>query len=214
MKILFNFFDAKDVFFVDTPENIMKVFYSMNASIVYSAEYNCWPKCGEGYKWPEVPKGHPQFLNTGVYIGYVKYLKPLIRDMLKMSIDENVDDDQEITQKVYHTHKYPITLDYNVQLYQNMYSKNSTIPIDLLPNNKFKNEITNNAFKMFHYNGHPDVEKILIKFKPMLEHLLKGRESLLDELYPNATFTVWNKCHKPNKVNIRKLCLYDIISPN
>jgi len=181
----------------------------MNAPIIYSAEWNCWPDCVLDHEdWPNAPTGYPRYINTGLFIGYVKNLKELFFDIMT---NYELSDDQRTTHNIYQKFKYPITIDTNIKLYQSMYDQNVTI-VELIPDHKFRSQITQNIFKVIHFNGHADTEVIVTKFRPMMKHLLNGRESVLDNLYPITTFTAWNKCHTPLHVNIRDFCLFNKIT--
>jgi len=182
------FFDARDAFFLTSIDNIVDQFIQLNSSILFSAEGHLYP---DGYpeQWPPVPNGHPRFLNSGGYIGYVYSLKSLFKDILYYLKNEN--DDQKILHYYYHKHLHKISIDSNITIFQNMFEVQLTT-LKSIPNDLIENSFTHNNIKIIHFNGFGigdgKYRQILPTVIPFLKHANGAKEKRLQQLYSNATF--------------------------
>jgi GR25 family glycosyltransferase involved in LPS biosynthesis len=74
------FMDGYDTFFADSPLEVLKRYYEMDADIVFGAERDHWPLVDDEFmrnKWPDT--GTPyRYLNSGLYIGTAKALHAFI----------------------------------------------------------------------------------------------------------------------------------------
>jgi len=200
------FFDAKDVYFLDNKNNIIDEFIELNVSILFSAEWMCWPPSNAN--WPPVPPNHPRYINTGVYIAYVKPLRKLFTDIVDTQKRhlQHVQDDQELIHLFFHKHKYDIAIDSNVKIFQSMYLRNLE-DLQLLDHNRIRNIITQTDIKLIHFNGHGSIKKIIHNAQPFFKHSIVNREYILEENYPTATFTAWQKRYLPRNITINELCI-------
>lgn len=93
-EIIF-FVDGYDVFINDNTETIIERFKGFDVDVLFAAEKNCWPSKEMEAFFPKSNTDY-NFLNSGVYIGYVKGLKTLFN----LEINDS-DDDQLYLQKQY-----------------------------------------------------------------------------------------------------------------
>lgn len=106
-KDIVMFVDAYDVLILDTPESILKKFLKMDAPFVISVERFCFPY---GDRASEFPKGPTTFryINSGSYIGYVRYIKDLFKELSPFNIG---DDDQGLFMRHYFQYPKKYTFD-------------------------------------------------------------------------------------------------------
>lgn len=104
--------DIYDVIMMKTTFNILNIFNEMNIPILFSAEKICWPDTSLKNKHPTT-KSIYKYLNSGGFIGHVKYLKEIF---INNSFD-NINDDQLYFQQVFFKNKN-ITLDYECKIFQ------------------------------------------------------------------------------------------------
>lgn len=103
------FVDGYDVFFNDDLNTILERFKGFNCNILLSAEVNCWPDPSLASFFESHTKY--KYLNSGLYMGYVKDLKRLLVDDIKDS-----DDDQLYLQKRYIANKFNPSADFKIEL--------------------------------------------------------------------------------------------------
>ena len=104
--------DIYDVIMMKTTSIILDIFTEMNIPILFSAEKICWPDTSLKNKHPST-KSIYKYLNSGGFIGKVKYLKEIF---INNSFD-NIYDDQLYFQQVFFKNKN-ITLDYECKIFQ------------------------------------------------------------------------------------------------
>jgi len=206
------FFDAKDAFFLSTAESIIEQFLKLNVTMLFSAEWNSWPP-SQLHEWADVPPGYPRYLNAGGYIAYAKPLMVMFADMICEYTNKMPNllgnDDQVLLHIFYKKHKYNIILDSNVTIFQSMYNQKIE-SFEFLDNHVVRNIITGGLIKIVHFNGvHPDPYG---NVAPFLKHVFTGKESIMQQRYPNATFTAWFKGYTPVEVKIKELCEKTIIT--
>ncbi|KAL7077406.1 hypothetical protein ACQ4LE_003240 [Meloidogyne hapla] len=95
------FTDAYDVLINSNSETILRTFFASfpESKILFGAESFCWPDQSLSAKYPPVVFGE-RYLNSGMFIGYIKE----ILKMLKMAEDQNIadnDDDQLFYTKLF-----------------------------------------------------------------------------------------------------------------
>lgn len=86
--------DGYDVFLNDSPSEVLKRFYEIDADIVFAAEKECWPDVQLEKDYPESDTPY-RFLNSGCFIGKASKIKELIQDI------ENYDSSED-DQLFYH----------------------------------------------------------------------------------------------------------------
>ncbi len=131
--------DVFDVILMATAEEILKRFKEMNVSILFSAEMVCWPDKSLLNKFPNTDSKY-KYLNSGGFIGKVKYLKEIF---INNNFD-NIYDDQLYFQEVFFKNKN-IVLDYKCKIFQ-------TFDINILHSNIDSCH--------FHGNGCSNVKKL------------------------------------------------------
>ncbi|XP_065162876.1 procollagen-lysine,2-oxoglutarate 5-dioxygenase isoform X2 [Atheta coriaria] len=113
------FTDGYDVIFLSDLASIYEKFQSTGARVLFGAETACWPDKSLADKYPEVTVGK-RFLNSGLFIGYVKeILKLLNYDTIK-----DKDDDQLFYTNAYLDEKLreelKFQLDHKSNIFQNL----------------------------------------------------------------------------------------------
>jgi len=132
--------DVFDVILMTSAKEILQRFKEMNVSILFSAEIVCWPDKSLSNKFPKSVSKY-KYLNSGGFIGKVKYLK----EMFINNIDNDIYDDQLYFQHCFLNSKN-IFLDYECKIFQ-------TFDINILNNNidscHFHGNGCSNVKKMF-----------------------------------------------------------------
>lgn len=111
------FMDGYDTFFADSPLEVLKRYYEMDADIVFGAERSCWPLRERASWWPDT--GTPyKYLNSGLYIGKAKALHDFISQSQEKVSDN---DDQLFCQNRYLDNKtnWKVKLDVEAYIFQN-----------------------------------------------------------------------------------------------
>ena len=103
------FVDGYDVFFADDLNTITERFLGFNTNVLFAAEINCWPEKSVASFFDSHTKY--KYLNSGLYMGYVKSLKHLMQTDIQDS-----EDDQLYFQRQYIVNKFNPTKDMNIQL--------------------------------------------------------------------------------------------------
>jgi hypothetical protein len=140
------FLDFRDTIILDRPENIIEKFLKMDTKLLFGAELFCTPANSLAEHFPKV-EHKSKYLNSGLYMGYVKDFNLLLdkaydikndlmsedlgyMDLLEDSLDENkmflatgnppYYHDQTIYQFIFLGEKFDIKLDYENKLFQNV----------------------------------------------------------------------------------------------
>jgi len=132
--------DVSDVILMTTAEEILKRYKEMNVSILFSAELVCWPNVSLSNKFPKTDSKY-KYLNSGGFIGKVKYLK----EMFINNIDNDIYDDQLYFQHCFLNNKN-IFLDYECKIFQTF---DSTILNNNIDSCHFHGNGCSNGKKMF-----------------------------------------------------------------
>lgn len=111
------FVDAYDALILAPPERILKTFLDMKTSFVVSAEKYLYPYPERKLEFPQGPTSF-KYINSGVYIGYVGYIKQLFK---KLSPFKEKDDDQGLLILHYLKHPKELALDRHCELFLNTY---------------------------------------------------------------------------------------------
>jgi len=110
------FVDGYDVFINDSKETILERFKGFGVDVLFAAEKACWPSKELAGFFPKSDTEY-NYLNSGVYIGYVHAIKKL----LDQDIDDS-EDDQLFLQKQYIkakvSNELSIALDHENYLFQ------------------------------------------------------------------------------------------------
>lgn len=88
------FVDGYDVFFTRTIDEIVSRFVAFDCDVLFAAEISCWPDASIAEQF-ELDSRY-NYLNSGLYIGYVKHLKQIMTKEI-----EDFEDDQLYLQKRY-----------------------------------------------------------------------------------------------------------------
>lgn len=139
------FMDGYDTFFADSPLEVLKRYYEMDADIVFGAERECWPVPETSDLWPET--GTPyKFLNSGLYIGKAKALHDFISQSQENTANR---DDQLYCQNRYLNNKtsWKVKLDVEAYIFQNYE------PDIRVVNGQLWNDQTNCCGCVYHGNG-------------------------------------------------------------
>jgi len=204
------FFDAKDVFFLTDINRIASQFIKLNVSILFSAEFNCWPCYQSDVPlWNPVPPYHPRFINSGLYIAYAKPMKNLLTDILEeLNRKSNFTfpdfEDQGWIHIFYHKHIYPISIDSNITIFQSMLFQDLDNLIHY-KDHKIWNSKTRTSIKVMHFNGSNSSSEMVLLAQKFLRYVTID-DSILEKNYHNATFTAWFKGYAPVSVKIKELC--------
>lgn len=123
------FLDGFDSKIIGDPEPAIEKFKSMNVPVMFSVVGGYWFKY-VNYRSTGICNNITP-ANAGLFMGYVKYLKPLLKD----SIESSTDDDQRAINKL--CKKHNIHLDTNSEIF---YNKSPTCKYDNKHNAPFYSE--------------------------------------------------------------------------
>eukprot|EP01147_Barroeca_monosierra_P007770 gene7770-9940_t len=89
------FTDSFDSYLFANESEIIQKFRLMNATMVVSAEVNCWPYPSLASEMPSSSaKGQYPYPNSGGYIGYLGYILHLFNDIIAIHHKSDCCDDQ------------------------------------------------------------------------------------------------------------------------
>lgn len=156
------FMDGYDTFFADSPLEVLKRYYEMDADIVFGAESDHWPLVDDDFmqsRWPDT--GTPyRYLNSGLYIGTAKALHAFIAQDTPEKADK---DDQLFCQLRYlktltgsidkgYRFPYKVKLDVEAYIFQNH------DPDVRIVEGQLWNDGTNCCGCIYHGNGGEDAK--------------------------------------------------------
>jgi len=110
------FTDSRDVLFYRPLNVIEQRFADMKQPLIFNGETQCWPDASLIEAHPR-PEEKYRFLNSGCYMGNAE----LVQDVLAEALKQDTDNDQLALQKVFFSKKYPISIDYHCELFQNLF---------------------------------------------------------------------------------------------
>lgn len=138
------FVDGYDTFINTSYDEILNRYFNFKKEIVFSAEKTCWPDKSISELFPET--GGYKFLNSGTYIGTVKYLK----ELFALEIQDH-EDDQLYAQKRYLNNLDWVSLDYESYIFLCLSGLEENTSIT--KNNWIVNTETNCTTCVVHGNG-------------------------------------------------------------
>lgn len=154
------FVDAYDTLILANKETILDKFLEKNVTCIFSAETNLWPHKELASRFPISPTKF-KYLNSGSFIGYVKYLKYLLEQI--SPIQYTSDQGQLIT--YYVDHQDEIQLDFFCEFFFPLtYIEKNELVIDV-EDKVVKCLLTETTPFVIHGNGHgkPMYQKIYNK---------------------------------------------------
>ena len=128
------FMDAYDTMLLKDPKEILERFLGFKTDILFGAEKNFWPDSpflqtkfddkfeGELYK----------YLNSGLYIGYVKHVKSFLSRGAWLSDKAVNADDQQYCQAEFMSLKNRVSLDHEAYVFQNDEPSVTKVGVELL----------------------------------------------------------------------------------
>lgn len=125
------FTDGYDVSILDNYKNIISKFLSMDCDVLFNAEKNFWPSLElypniENCDRSLIKRSFENielencYLNSGVYIGYAKSIKEMVRFCVEVHKNSNVIDDQLLCQYYIYINKVNIKVDVSDFLFATM----------------------------------------------------------------------------------------------
>lgn len=105
------FLDYRDTLLLDDSESILNTFLSFDKPIIFGRDMLCYPDESLSKYYPT-----PDYLNSGVFIGYGKYIKWMINESLTKYKSE---DDQLMYSKVFLENQDKIGIDIKCELIYN-----------------------------------------------------------------------------------------------
>ena len=106
--------DSYDVIMSANSKEILEKYNKFGKKIVFATESSCWPDKDKADKFPKILHKKNLYLNSGGFIGDVKTIKQIIKNI------PNDADDQRWYQNMFlsDTGKKYIELDYNCEIFQ------------------------------------------------------------------------------------------------
>jgi hypothetical protein len=139
---------------LQSPDEILKKFKSLDARVVFGAESFCWPDKSLQEKYPKVSEKEKRFLNSGAFIGYANDIYEIISFV---PIEDNDDDQLYYTQIFLNKElrdKHRIKLDTFSTIFQNLNGAVSEISVSTDANEiVLSNTMTNTNPSVLHGNG-------------------------------------------------------------
>lgn len=146
----FIFLDAHDTFALKYEENFLRRLPKHSGLI--STEKACWPDASLASQYPKCDSDW-KYLNSGNYFMPI----PMFLDIVQEFPIQYGDDDQLWLTKVFLSHRYPLHLDYNCEIFQSMAFEaedDFEYSTPYIYNNKTESEPI-----FFHFNGKTQNEK-------------------------------------------------------
>lgn len=174
--------DSYDVIMAGNSSEIINKYNNFNKPIIFAAEVSCWPDQNLANSYPKTTSIY-KYLNSGGFIGKVKYIKKILPENFNPS-----DDDQLYYTKIFLDSKYKnlVTLDYNCTIFQCLNNLDSDIDLDF-SKSIVKNTLSNEKPCHIHGNG------------SMLQKLYLNR---LDSYLSKNWTDIWGYNKKNNKKNL------------
>jgi len=106
--------DSYDVVMSANSKEILDKYKKFNKNVVFATESECWPDEDKADRFPKIPDKKNLYLNSGGFIGDVKSIKKIIKNVPDYS------DDQRWYQEVFLSEigKNHMALDYNCEIFQ------------------------------------------------------------------------------------------------
>lgn len=164
------FVDGYDVFINDDRNTILERFKGFNVDVLFAAEKNCWPSSELESFFPKSNTEY-NYLNSGVYIGYVHALKKLLDQTISDSEDDQLFlQKQYLKQKILSTEsQVKIALDHENYIFQCLAGAEKELSI------KKNKQILNNATRccpcILHGNGGSSTKA---KFDNLVDDILNN----------------------------------------
>lgn len=155
--------DSYDVIMTANSSEILKKYKEMNTTLVFASESSCWPDSDKASKYPKIKNRNNIYLNSGGFIGPVKALKYILREI------PDYEDDQRYYTNVFFSDfgKNHIKLDYDCKIFQCLNNGENELVINKSKSRMF-NRITNTEPCQIHGNGPPSRKLYLNKLENYL----------------------------------------------
>ena len=155
--------DSYDVIMTANSEEILRKYKKMDSTLVFAAESSCWPDKERASLYPKQKNRKNIYLNSGGFIGPVKAIKYILRDI------EDYEDDQRYYTNVFFSDfgKNHMKLDYNCEIFQCLNDGENEVSINKSKSRIF-NRITGTEPCQIDGNGPPSRKLFLNKLENYL----------------------------------------------
>ena len=155
--------DSYDVIMSANSKEILEKYNKFGKKLVFATESSCWPDKDKADKFPKILNKKNIYLNSGGFIGDVKTIKLLIRNI------PNNADDQRWYQNMFlsESGKKYMELDYNCEIFQCLNDAEEELDLHLSKSRVY-NKLTNTYPCQIHGNGPITRKTFLNRFESYL----------------------------------------------